>query len=93
MPSIVTDFNTLHPNLKFTAEMEHNNTINFVDTTIHKTQDNIKISIYRKPTFTDTIIPYTSNHPQICCSQIPVQQTEHLPTTHRGVQTGRKHNP
>jgi hypothetical protein len=24
---------------------------------------NIKISIYRKPTFTNTIIPYTSNHP------------------------------
>jgi hypothetical protein len=51
--SILTDFNTLHPNLKFTAEIEHN----FLDTTIHKTQDNIKVSIYRKPTFTDTIIP------------------------------------
>jgi hypothetical protein len=62
MPSILTD-NTLHPNLKFTAEMEHNNTINFLNATIHRTQDNIKISIYRKPTFTDTIIPYTWNHP------------------------------
>jgi hypothetical protein len=61
--SILTDFNTLHPNLKFTAEIEHNNAINFLDTTIHRTQDSIKISIYRKPTFTDTIIPYTSNHP------------------------------
>jgi hypothetical protein len=57
--SILTDFNSLHPNLKFTAEIEQNNTINFLDTTIHRTQDNIKISIYRKP----TIIPYTSNHP------------------------------
>ena len=24
---------------------------------------NIKISVYRKPTFTDTLIPYTTNHP------------------------------
>jgi type II restriction/modification system DNA methylase subunit YeeA len=55
--SILTDLNTLHPNLKFTAEIEHNNAINFLDTTIHRTQDSIKVSIYRKLTFTDTIIP------------------------------------
>jgi hypothetical protein len=61
--SILTDFNTLHPNLEFTAEIEHNNAINFLDTTIHRAQDSIKISVYRKPAFTDTIIPYTSNHP------------------------------
>jgi hypothetical protein len=60
--TILADFNTLHLNLKFTAETEHN-TLNFLDTTIHKTQDGITISIYRKPTFTDAIIPYTSNHP------------------------------
>jgi hypothetical protein len=53
----------MHPNMKFTAELEQNNTINFLGTTIHKTHDSIEISIYRKPTFTDTIIPYTSNHP------------------------------
>jgi len=29
-----------------------------------KTPNNLKTSIYRKPTFTDTIIPYTSNTPQ-----------------------------
>jgi len=34
-----------------------------LDFTIHKTTTNWKISIYRKPTHTDTIIPYTSNHP------------------------------
>jgi hypothetical protein len=61
--SILTDFNTLHSNLKFTAEIEQNNTISFLDTTIHRAQDSIKVSIYRKPTFIDTIIPYISNHP------------------------------
>jgi hypothetical protein len=61
--SILTDFSALHPNLIFTAELEHNNTINFLDTNIHKEQDNMRISIFRKHTFTDTDIPYTSNHP------------------------------
>jgi hypothetical protein len=31
--------------------------------TVHRTPTEWKISIYRKPTFTDTIIPYNSNHP------------------------------
>ena len=38
--------------------------INYLDITIHKTPTNINISIYRKPTFTDTLNSYTSNnHP------------------------------
>jgi len=53
------DFNTLHPNLKFTAEIERD-IINYLDISIQKL---LKTSIYRKPTFRDTIIPYTSNHP------------------------------
>ena len=47
----------------FTAEVETNQTLNFLDITIQKTPTNLKIAIYRKPTFTDVIIPYTSNHP------------------------------
>jgi len=35
----------------------------YLDITIHKTPMSWKTSIYRKPTFTDTIIPYSSNHP------------------------------
>ena len=61
--NILDDFNAIHPTLKFTAETETNNSINYLDVTIHKTPQNWKISIYRKPMFTDTIIPYTSNHP------------------------------
>jgi hypothetical protein len=54
--TILDDFNTLHlhPKLKFTAEMEMNNTINYLDITIHTTPSNWRTSIYRKPTFTDT---------------------------------------
>ena len=57
------DCNSFHPNLQFTKETEHDNKLNYLDITIHKTPTNVNISIFRKPTFTDTIIPYNSNHP------------------------------
>jgi hypothetical protein len=60
---ILSEFNTIYQNLKFTAETETENKINYLDINIHRTHTDWKISIYRKPTFTDTIIPYTSNHP------------------------------
>ena len=56
--NILDDFNAVHPNLKFMAETETNNKIiNYLEVTIHKTPMNWKISIYRKPTFTETTIP------------------------------------
>jgi len=58
----MTDFNIIHPTLKFTLECETNQT-NFLDITIHSTLTNWRIVIYRKPTFMETTIPYTSNHP------------------------------
>jgi len=61
--SILTDFSALHPNLHFTAETERNNTINYLHISIHKTPHELKASTCRKPTFTDSIIPHTSNHP------------------------------
>jgi len=35
----------------------------YLDITIHRTPTGWKTSIHRKPTFTDSIIPYSSNHP------------------------------
>jgi hypothetical protein len=61
--AILNDFNAIHPKVQFTAEIERNNTLNYLDISIHGTPTSLKTSIYRKPTFTDTIIPYTSNHP------------------------------
>ena len=60
--NIQNDFNKIHPNMKFTAETESNNRINYLDITIHRTPTNWVTSIYKKPTFTDTTIPYSSNH-------------------------------
>ena len=53
----------MHPNLQFTAETEGNNTIKYVDMTIPRTSFSWKTAIYKKSTYTYTIIPYTSNHP------------------------------
>jgi len=60
---ILDDFNALHPKLQFTARAEIDHTLNYLDISTHRTPTNIKTAIYRKPTFTDTIICYTSNHP------------------------------
>jgi len=60
---ILDDFNALHQKLQFTAEAEKYHTLNYLDVTIHRTPTNIRTTIYRKPTFTDTIIPHNSNHP------------------------------
>jgi hypothetical protein len=60
---IVEDFNSLHPNMQFTAESGIENTLSYLDISLHKSPTNISTSIYRKPTTTDTIIPFNSNHP------------------------------
>jgi hypothetical protein len=57
------DFNKIHPNVKFNAKTESNNRINCLYITIHRTPTNWVTSIHRNPTFTDTIILYSSNHP------------------------------
>jgi hypothetical protein len=63
--AMLDGFSSMHQNLQFTEEVEKDNKLNHLDTriTIYKTPTNLKIFIYRKPTFIDTLIPYTSNHP------------------------------
>jgi hypothetical protein len=61
--TITNRFNSMHPNVQFTNEIEQNNQINYLNITITRRDDHIDISVYRKPTYTDTTIPHTSNHP------------------------------
>jgi hypothetical protein len=63
MQPILKDLNALHPNLQFMVEVERDNTLNYLDISIHKTPNSLKTSIHRKPTFTNSIIPYTFSHP------------------------------
>ena len=43
--------NTKHPNIKFTFELEHNNTFSFLDVKICREKNKLTTSLYRKPTF------------------------------------------
>jgi len=56
-------FNNITPKLNFTIEKETRGSINFLDLTIHRDINSFSIDIYRKPTYTDTIIPIDSCHP------------------------------
>jgi len=88
---ITNDFNPLHPNLKFTTELETNNKLNYLDITTHRTPTGWQISIYRKPTFTDSIIPYSSNQP--AQQKYALQQATHIQPAWSRVQNRRKHHP
>lgn len=55
--------NKVHKNIKFTIEIEEHATINFLDLTLRREDNNISYNIYRKPTQTDNVIPMSSNHP------------------------------
>jgi hypothetical protein len=67
---MLEEFNTVHPNLKFTLETETHNKINYLDITINK-QDKLTFGIYRKPTTTDIIIHNKSCHPNEHKNQLP----------------------
>jgi hypothetical protein len=53
----------MQPTMNFTIEKEHHESINFLDLKTHLKSKNLQISIYRKPTQTDIIIPNSSCHP------------------------------
>jgi hypothetical protein len=61
---ILQQANSIHPNLTFNHTTEDNGIISFLDLSIHRSDTNITIRIYRKLTTIDTVIHKTSNHPQ-----------------------------
>jgi len=61
--TILEEINKIDQNLQFKMCTEEDNIINYLDITIHRNNNNIDISTYRKPTGTDTPIQFSSNHP------------------------------
>jgi len=55
--------NTLHGSIKFTVKLESANSLPFLDILLTRFSDHVEFSIYHKPTSTDCLIPYNSNHP------------------------------
>ena len=54
----------IHPKLKFTLETEINNTINYLDITIKRNNQNLQFSIFRKSTTSKLSIHNNSCHPE-----------------------------
>jgi hypothetical protein len=59
----LTEFNEQQHIIKFTIEKELHNSINFLDLSTHRRKKELKFSIFRKPTQTDTIMSNDSYHP------------------------------
>ena len=55
---------SLHPSLKFTNEIETNNSLSFLDVLVTKSNNKFITSVYQKPTFTGQYIHSNSFGPQ-----------------------------
>ena len=55
--------NKLHSNIKFTIELESDNSINFLDLNITKNNNKLSFEIFHKPSQTDMVIHNSSAHP------------------------------
>lgn len=62
LDKLLSFINDLHTNIKFILEQEINNTLNFLDFTIERKNEQLTLSIYRKPRHTDLTIPDESFH-------------------------------
>ncbi|XP_071633849.1 uncharacterized protein [Temnothorax longispinosus] len=60
---VVRTFNNYHPRLKFTYELEKNNTLNFLNTSVFRHGNCLFTNWYRKPTFSGRYINFFSSHP------------------------------
>lgn len=57
-------FNSADPRIKFTYEVEVDQTINFLELSIRHTNGNIEFDWYHKPTFSGRILNFHSSHPK-----------------------------
>jgi hypothetical protein len=55
--------NNTDKHLKFKISQEINKTINYLDLSVNRTANNIELNIYRKHTYMDVTVHFTSNHP------------------------------
>jgi len=61
--SILQYTNGVHNNLRLEPAIETNSRINYLDLLITRNPPKLGISVFRKPTSTDTTINFYSNHP------------------------------
>ena len=86
--------NSQQPTIRFTMEIEKDNTIPFLDTTVTRETDGLlTTTFYRKPTNTDQYLTYDVHHPQsvkrgfVKCLQ---DRAKHLTTKPSGISEEKK---
>ena len=63
--SFLQHLNSQQPTIRFTIEIEKDNTIPFLDTTVTRDSDGLLTStVYRKPAHTDQYLAHDSHQPQ-----------------------------
>ena len=62
--SFLQHVNSQQPTIRFTMEIEKDNNIPFLDTSVSRDSNGLLASVYRKPTHTDHYLAYDSHHPQ-----------------------------
>ena len=56
--------NSIEPSIQFTAEVEENGVLSFLDVTITRDEDgNLSTSVYKKPMHIGEYLHFQSNHP------------------------------
>jgi hypothetical protein len=60
---ILKHFNSYHKKIQFTIEIENQNKINFLDTTLHHLDNNVKTEWFTKETWSSRYLNYGSQHP------------------------------
>jgi len=61
--TIHSNVNNTDEHLEFKISREENETINYLDLSINRKTNNVNLNIYRKPTYIDMAIHFSSNHP------------------------------
>ena len=61
---LLNHLNSVRPSIKFTMELEEDESIPFLDTRVtRKVEGKLDITVYRKPTHTDRYLYFRSHHP------------------------------
>lgn len=71
--TFISDFNAIHPNIKFTHSYSKTN-IDFLDVTIEIHGNTLSTKLYRKPTDRQQYLHFHSSHPKHCKTSIPFSQ-------------------
>jgi hypothetical protein len=56
-------FNLVHPNIKFTCELENNSELSFLDVLVRRSGDTLSTTVHRKSTHSDRYLSFHSAHP------------------------------